>query len=66
MFFITQSHFAVSKNIRLISTNYFVMKIPNNRELQQVAFNNSSDIDYQDFMNFYKKFTREPYSFFGV
>ena len=31
--FITQSYFAVPKNIRLNSTQYFVMKIPNKREL---------------------------------
>ena len=29
--FITQSYFAVWKNIRLNSTHYFVMKIPSNR-----------------------------------
>ena len=27
--FITQSYFAVPKNIRLDSTHYFIMKIPN-------------------------------------
>ena len=32
--FITQSYFFVPKNVRLNSTNYFVMKIPNKRELQ--------------------------------
>ena len=32
--FITQSYFAVPKNIRLDSTHYFIMKIPNKRELQ--------------------------------
>ena len=32
--FITQSYFAVPKNIRLNSTHYFVMKISNKRELQ--------------------------------
>ena len=32
--FITQSYFAVPKNIRLNSTHYFVMKIPNKREIQ--------------------------------
>ena len=32
--FITQSYFAVSKNIRLISPHCFVMKIPSKRELQ--------------------------------
>ena len=32
--FITQSYFAVSKNISWNSTYYFVMKIPKKRELQ--------------------------------
>ena len=44
--FITQSYFAVPKNIRVNSTHYFTMKIPNKRELQQIAFNNSPDIDF--------------------
>ena len=44
--FITQSYFVVPKDIRLNSTYYFVMKIQNKLELQQTAFNNSSDIDY--------------------
>ena len=61
--FITQSYFAVPKNIRLNSTHYFVMKIPNKRELQQIAFNHSSDIDFQNFMNLYEKCTAKPYSF---
>ena len=60
--FVTQSYFAVPRNIRLNSTHYFVMKIPNKRELQQIAFNHSSDIDVQDFMNLYKKCTAKPYS----
>ena len=64
--FITQSYFAVPKNIRLNSTHYFVMKIPNKRELQQIAFNHSSDIDFQDFMNLYKKCTAKPYSFLVI
>ena len=38
--FIPKSYFAVPKNIRLNSTHYFVMKILNKRELQQIAFNN--------------------------
>ena len=45
------------KNIRLNSTHYFVMKIPNKIELQQIALNHLSDIDFQDFMNLYKKCT---------
>ena len=32
--FITQSYFAVPKNIRLNSAHYFIMKIPNKGELQ--------------------------------
>ena len=61
--FITQSYFAVPKNIRLNSTHYFVMKILNKRELQLIAFNHSSDID---FMNLYKKCTANPYSFLVI
>ena len=37
------------KNIRLNSTHYFVMKIRNKRGLQQIGFNHSSDIDFQDY-----------------
>ena len=61
--FITQSYCAVPKNIRLNSTHYFIMKIPNKQELQQVAFNHPSDIVFQDFMSLYKKCTEKPYSF---
>ena len=35
--FISQSYFALLKNIRVNSTIYFIMKIPNKRELQQIA-----------------------------
>ena len=52
--FTTQSYFAVSKNIRLNSTYYFVIKVPNKQELQQVAFNHSSDINIKNFMNLIK------------
>ena len=64
--FITQSYFPVSKNIRLNSTHYFVMKISNKRKLQQIAFNHSSDINFQDFMNLYKKCTAKPCSFLVI
>ena len=39
------------------------MKIPNKRELQQIALNHSSDIDFKDFMKIFKKYTAEPFSF---
>ena len=54
LFFIAQSYFAAPKHIRLNSTHYFIIKIPNTREHQQNTFNHSSDTDIQDFMNFYK------------
>ena len=39
------------------------MKIPNKRELQQIASNNSSETDFKDFMRLYKDYTKERYSF---
>ena len=46
------------------------MKTPTNKKLhliaierQQVAFNHSSGIEFQNFANLYKKFTAKPYSF---
>ena len=44
--FITQFYFAFPKNIRLNSTLYLVMKVLNKGELQHVAFNHSSDIEF--------------------
>ena len=61
--FITQSYFKVPKDVRLNSTQFFIMKIPNKRELQQITSNHSSDIDFKDFMKIYKNCTTEPYSF---
>ena len=48
--FITQSYFAVPKNIRRNSTHCFIMEIPNKRVLQQIVYNHSSDIDSKDLM----------------
>ena len=61
--FITQSYFKVPKDVRLNSTHFFIMKISNKRELQQIALNHSSDVDFKDFMKIYKKYPKEPYSF---
>ena len=61
--FITQSYFKVPKDVRLNSAHFFIMKILNKRELQQIALNHSSDIDFKDFMKNYKECTKEPYSF---
>ena len=61
--FINKSYWKVPKEVRLNSTHFFIMKILNKRELQQIGLNNSSDIDFKDFMKIYKKCTAKPYSF---
>ena len=61
--FITQSYFKVPKDVRLNTSHFFIAKIPNKRELQQIAINHSSDINTKDFANIYRKCTSEPYSF---
>ena len=48
--FITQSYFKVPKDVRLNTAQFFIMKIPNKRELQQIALNHSSDVDCKDFI----------------
>ena len=42
------------------------MKIPNKRGLQKIAFNHSSDIDFRDFMNLFKKCTAKTYYFLVI
>ena len=56
--FITQSYFAVPKEIRQNSTHYLIMKIHNKRELQYFAINHSTDIDCKDFLKIYRKCTK--------
>ena len=60
--FISQSYFKVPKTIRLDVTHYFIKKISNKRELQQIPPNHLSDLDFKDFMKVYKEY-KEPYSF---
>ena len=55
---ITQSYSSAPKIIRLNLTHYFGMKIPKKRELQK--------IDFQEFMNLYKKCTTKPYYFLFI
>ena len=61
--FITQFILLYKKNIKLNSTHCFIMKSPNKQELQQIAFNYASNIEFKDFKNLYKKCTEKPYSF---
>ena len=52
----SQSYFKVPKTVRLNALDYFIMKITNKRELQQIVSNHSSDIDFKDFMKLYKEY----------
>ena len=61
LIFISQSYFKVPKTIRLNATHYFIMKIPNKRELKQIASNHSFEIDFKDFMKLYKEYTKGTY-----
>ena len=63
--FITQSYFKVPKDVTLNTSHFFISKVLNKRELQQIAINHSSDISTKDFENIYRKCTAEPYSFLG-
>ena len=49
----TIRHNKVPKTIRH-AIHYFIVKIPNKKELQQIASNHSSDIDFKDFMKLKK------------
>ena len=55
--FITQSYFNVPKDVRLNTTHFFIVKIPNKKELQKISYNQSSDSNFKDFVNLYKKCT---------
>ena len=55
LIFITQPYFNVPKNVRLNTTHFFILKIPNQTELQQIVPNHLSDIDFKDFIKIYKK-----------
>ena len=60
--FMSQSCFKVPKTLRLNATHYFTMKIPNKREVQQIASNHSSDMDFKDFMKLCQEYAQEPCS----
>ena len=55
--FITKSYCAKKHYIEFHAKNW---------ELQQIALNHSSDIDFKDSMNLYKKCTARPYSFWVI
>ena len=57
--FTTRSYFPFPKDIRLTHTHYFIMKILNKWELQNLS-HNSSDTDFKDFMNLCRKNHTKP------
>ena len=64
--FITQSSFSVPKNVRLNSTHYLIIKINNQRELQNIVISHPADIDYKDFMKIYRECTKKTFSFLKI
>ena len=64
--FITQSYFKVPKDVRLNTTHFFIAKIPNKRELQNIAQNHSSDIRTKYSVNIYTECAGKPYSFLVI
>ena len=63
--FIAQYYIVVPKSIKLNTTNYFIIKISNKQEFQQIAFNHSSYIGYRGFMNLYKNVLKMYILFFS-
>ena len=61
--FIIQSYFSVPKDVRSNSKHYWIMKINNRKELQNITINHSSDIGYQDF-NKFKENVQKDHTYF--
>ena len=64
--FINQSYFSVPKDVRINLTHYFIIKINNKRELQNIANNHSADIDCKDFIKIYRECTKESFNFLRI
>ena len=43
---VSQYYFKVPKDIRLNTTHYFIMKVTEKEEFQQIALNHSFDIEF--------------------
>ena len=66
LIFITQYYFVGLKHLRLNSMHFFILKNPNKQEVQQIALNHLSDIDFRDFMNLYKTCNAKSYLFLVI
>ena len=49
------------KIIRLNARYYLITKTPSKRELQLIASNHLSVIDFKDFIKLYKDYNKKPY-----
>ena len=63
--FITQPYFFVRKEV-ILNSKHLLLKIRTKRELQNIAINHSADIDYENVMKIYRKFTSESHSFLTI
>ena len=66
LIFIDKFYFTVPKGVRLNAIHYLIMEINIKRELQNIAINNSADIDYNSFMKIYRECTKNPCSFLTI
>ena len=64
--FITESYFAAPKNIRLNSTHYFFMKVPNKQNFNKLHLIIFEILTWKTLWIFMKKCTAKPYSFLVI
>ena len=57
--FITQSYFRTSKDARLNSIHYILMRIRHKKELKRIAEEKSGHLDYKDFFKMYNYCTKD-------
>ena len=58
--------FSIPKEVRLNSTHYLIAKIHKKIGRKGIPINHSADTNYKDFINIYRKFTSELFSFFTI
>ena len=61
--FIIQSYVSVSKDVRLNSIHYLIMKISSRKELQSIEINHYAHVDYNDVVRICRECIKKPYSF---
>ena len=59
IFQLFSSHNLIPKCLKANVRHYFIMKIPNKRELQWITSHHLSDIYFKEFMKLHKDYTTE-------